>query len=123
MSASPGAGLSVKKAEIEEFFWGENLMGVYDAPITISKQEKLVYSPHVFGPAISEKEYFNDHRYPNNLEEVWQRHFGFVKKETGQALIIGVYGIESLLHCFFVYSAIQAEDFVLQVLSVDRLNM
>jgi aryl-phospho-beta-D-glucosidase BglC (GH1 family) len=59
----PGAG----------FWWGENLVGVKVAPVTLSNQEKLVYSPHVYGPSVYQQHYFDDRRFPANMPEVRRR--------------------------------------------------
>ena len=33
-------------------FWGENLKGATKHPVQLSDPTKLVYSPHVYGPAV-----------------------------------------------------------------------
>ena len=86
----PGAKPRMDEAiTTDEFFPGENLKGAVDAPINLKTPSKLVYAPHVFGPGSATLEYFNDRKYPNNLEDVWHRHFGFLPRETGQPVIIG----------------------------------
>ena len=89
VGAKPGAKLVSGAFTTDTFFWGENLMGVQETPIRLTEQSKLVYSPHIFGPSVHSHEYFMDHKYPNNLEDVWHRHFGYVLRTTGQPLIIG----------------------------------
>lgn len=91
VGATPGARVPIgsEKLATDEYFWGENLVGVQEAPIDLADPSKLVYLAKFFGPGISPRDYFNDHHFPNNLEEVWQSHFGFVPRATGQPLIIG----------------------------------
>jgi len=87
---SPGAQLTAaQREEGDEFFWGENLMGVKQSPVTLKNPSKLIYSPHVFGPGVAGLEYFEDHHFPNNLEAIWSRHFGYIAKATGQPVIVG----------------------------------
>ena len=95
VGSSPGAHASGEGSN-DDFFWGENLLGVKSHPITLNEPSKLIYSPRIFGPDVAMHEYFNDRHFPNNLEEVFQRHFGFVPHETGQPVIIGEH--RSLFH-------------------------
>eukprot|EP00899_Mesostigma_viride_P027047 jgi/Mesvir1/7527/Mv19276-RA.1 len=72
--------------------WGESLEGVSRAPVVLNDMTKLVYSPHVYGPSVDVKWYFNDTNYPNNLPPTWDMHFGFVANRTGQPIIVGEWG-------------------------------
>ena len=57
-------------------FWGEDLQGVHDAPVTLNQSNKLVYSPHVYGPDVAYQEYFNVPSFPNNMPAIWTTHWG-----------------------------------------------
>lgn len=71
-------------------WWGGSLAGVTARPVKLSVPERLVYSPHVYGPDVFMQEYFKSPDFPNNLEAIWQRHFGFL---LGKApLIVGEWG-------------------------------
>mmetsp|Transcript_61590 Transcript_61590/g.102477 ORF Transcript_61590/g.102477 Transcript_61590/m.102477 type:complete len:601 (-) Transcript_61590:127-1929(-) len=79
--------------------WGEDLVGASSLPIQLSDQSKVVYSPHVYGPAIFESMpgnwmpyFFRARDFPWNMEPIWERHFGFVQGTTGQPLVIGETG-------------------------------
>ena len=74
------------------FWWGENLVGIKVAPVTLSNQKRLVYSPHSYGPSVYMHEYFKDGAFPQNMEGIWDSHFGFAQKATGQAIVIGETG-------------------------------
>ena len=63
-------------------WWGSNLVGARVAPVRLSDQSKLVYSPHVYGPSVYQQSYFDDWRFPQNMPEVWDAHFGFAQGET-----------------------------------------
>jgi endoglucanase len=86
-------GIQQSSREVPNFpaFWGENLMDVQRAPITLPVAERLVYSPHVYGPDVSGQPYFNNASYPNNLPDVWDLHFGFVQKKYGP-IVLGEWG-------------------------------
>ncbi|CAK4941383.1 unnamed protein product [Aphanomyces euteiches] len=72
-------------------FWGENLMDVQRAPITLPVANRLVYSPHVYGPDVSSQPYFSASNYPDNMPNIWDLHFGFVNKKYGP-LVVGEWG-------------------------------
>jgi len=76
----------------ENCFWGENLQGARQAPITINAQNKVVYSPHVYGPMVSAQSYFTAAGFPANMPQIWDTHFGFVSNLTGNAQVIGEWG-------------------------------
>uniref|UniRef100_K3X5L2 Glycoside hydrolase family 5 domain-containing protein n=1 Tax=Globisporangium ultimum (strain ATCC 200006 / CBS 805.95 / DAOM BR144) TaxID=431595 RepID=K3X5L2_GLOUD len=75
-------------------FWGENLMDVERAPLELSVSERLVYSPHVYGPSVSDMSYFHDTSFPSNMPAIWDKHFGFIRgnKKYGGAMVIGEWG-------------------------------
>ena len=78
----PGAG----------FWWGENLVGVRTAPVVLSNQSKLVYSPHVYGPSVYMQHYFEGDWFPRNMPEVWQEHFAFAQELSGVPIVLGEIG-------------------------------
>ena len=55
-----------------EFFWGENLQDAASRPVRLRLSNKLVYSPHVYGPGDADEDhhmpYFDDKRFPANME-------------------------------------------------------
>jgi len=74
-------------------FWGENFMNIYEHPVTLVHQTKLVYTPHTYGPNVWDgHDYFQDPTFPENMPAIWEEHFGFVPNATGQAIVIGEWG-------------------------------
>ena len=54
---------------------------------------KLVYSPHVYGPDVHMQPYFKPENFLSNMEPIWDRHFGFVTKNAlGPAVCPGEWG-------------------------------
>lgn len=78
----PGAG----------YWWGENLGGVRAQPVKLQDMRKLIYSPHTYGPSVYMQSYFKSPSFPQNMAAIWDQHFAFVQKATGQPLIIGEMG-------------------------------
>jgi endoglucanase len=70
-------------------WWGGNLEPQACYPLDLPK-EKLVLSPHVYGPDVFAQDYFNTPDFPSNLPAIWEKHFGYL---AGQfALTIGEWG-------------------------------
>lgn len=71
-------------------WWGGNLEPLKCTPLNIPAN-KLVLSPHVYGPDVSMQTYFNAATFPNNMPAIWNAHFGqFVT--AGYAVAIGEFG-------------------------------
>jgi hypothetical protein len=91
--------------------WGENFVGQATAPLNIPK-ERLVISPHTYGPSVFVKSEFMDPAQPQctgldgddagradcnitfdiaGLRSGWDEHFGYLKDQNF-AMIIGEFG-------------------------------
>jgi len=91
--------------------WGENLFEAGDNPPSMPK-ERLVYSPHTYGPSVFVQRMFMDPSQsncvglegdatgdeqcniiinPELLEQGWEEHFGYLK-DLGYAICIGEWG-------------------------------
>lgn len=75
------------------YWWGGNLRGVQTAPVTLTKQEKLVYSAHEYGPEVFQQDWFSGAGFPANMTGIWDDAFGFVVKNDIAPLFIGEFGI------------------------------
>ena len=73
-------------------WWGGNLIGARDAPVQLSNPRRLIYSPHAYGPGVFQQPYFKDPTFPLNMPAVWEQHWGFVAKQTGQPIVLGEMG-------------------------------
>ncbi|WIA08695.1 hypothetical protein OEZ85_008120 [Tetradesmus obliquus] len=77
----------------ENCWWGGHIAGAAKAPVALPVEGKLVYSPHVYGPDVFGQPYFSDPSFPDNMPDVWSRHFGFIKQEGhGPAICPGEWG-------------------------------
>ncbi len=70
-------------------WWGGNLEPQAVYPINLPT-EKLVLSPHVYGPDVFPQDYFNAPDFPNNMPAIWEKHFGYLAGKY--ALAIGEWG-------------------------------
>ncbi|TYZ68524.1 hypothetical protein PybrP1_006430 [[Pythium] brassicae (nom. inval.)] len=86
-------GMQYSSRDVAAFpcFWGENLMDVQRANLTLPVAERLVYSPHVYGPNVAYQSYFSNSTFPANMPAIWDLHFGFVYKKNGP-IVMGEWG-------------------------------
>jgi endoglucanase len=59
----------------EDSWWGGylGLAGPDKHPVRLSVPNRLVYSPHVYGPDVYAKESFKAATFPSNMQEYWHR--------------------------------------------------
>jgi endoglucanase len=76
----------------DHFWWGGNLSGAATAPVELNVPDRLVYSPHDYGPAISAQTWFSDPSFPANLPGEWDRHWGYLARENVAPVAIGELG-------------------------------
>jgi len=86
-------GTASSPACTQNCFWGENLMGVPAHPVLLSNNQKLVYSPHCYGPSVAYQPYFQNASFPANMPAIWDAHYGFLKTSINKnAFVIGEWG-------------------------------
>ena len=75
-------------------WWGGNLRGVHDYPVDLGKyQDKLVYSPHDYGPTVYEQPWFEgDYDFKSLKEDCWQDNWLYINDEKIAPLLIGEWG-------------------------------
>lgn len=75
-------------------WWGGNLRGVKDYPIDLGKyQDKLVYSPHDYGPTVYEQPWFKgSYNYDSLMKDCWHDNWFYIYEENTAPLLIGEWG-------------------------------
>jgi aryl-phospho-beta-D-glucosidase BglC (GH1 family) len=75
-------------------WWGGNLRGVADNPVNLGKyNNKLVYSPHDYGPAVYAQTWFQgDFTFDSIMEDYWHDSWFYIQKENIAPLLIGEWG-------------------------------
>src|SRR5688572_20289290 len=71
-------------------WWGGNVNPQICAPLDIPA-DRLVLSPHVYGPDVFNQSYFSAADFPNNMPAIWNSHFGDVQTQ-GYAVVLGETG-------------------------------
>ena len=77
-------------------WWGGNLEGVHDNPVRLSIPDRLVYSPHEYGPEVYNQPWFSDPNMEQVLAERWEAGFGFIHTEQIAPLLIGEFGAKAV---------------------------
>ena len=78
----------------DQYWWGGQLRGAALYPVRLSHPNKLVYSPHDYGPSVSGQEWFRAPDFPQNLPQVWDQHWGNLQQ--GTPLLIGEFSGRSV---------------------------
>lgn len=71
-------------------WWGGNIAPQMCKPLNIPA-DRLVLSPHVYGPDVFAQSYFSAADFPNNMPPIWNSHFGDVQAQ-GYAVVLGETG-------------------------------
>lgn len=73
-------------------WWGGNLMGAASHPITLTDAHKLVYSAHDYPSSVYAQPWFSDPAYPNNLDAVWTKYWGYLYQNDTAPVFLGEFG-------------------------------
>ena len=76
---------------LPDFFAGD-LTSCRQKPVVLDCPNKLVYTPHVWGPSICSQSYFADKTFPTNMASLWTSEWAHIcstKPLLGPACIIG----------------------------------
>ena len=75
-------------------WWGGNLRGVADNPVDLGKnQNKLVYSPHDYGPTVYEQPWFKgSYDFDSLMKDCWHDNWFYIQEENIAPLLIGEWG-------------------------------
>jgi len=85
-----GIGENPTCSSSTQHWWGGNLEPWLCAPLDIPA-DKLVFSPHVYGPDVFEQPYFDAPDFPANMSAIWTTHFGFLS-DLGRVVAPGEFG-------------------------------
>ncbi len=86
----------VEKYQDDWYWWGGNLSGAREQPVRLDVPGQLVYSTHVYGPGVYPQPWFSDPSFPDNMPQIWDRHWGYLVKEGIAPVIVGEFGGRSV---------------------------
>jgi endoglucanase len=67
-------------------------MGARARPIQLNVPNRLVYSPHDYGPSVSNQRWLSDPAFPDNLPGFWDTHWGYLHREGIAPILLGEFG-------------------------------
>jgi endoglucanase len=78
----------------DSYWWGGNLKSVTSFPIKLNASNKIIYSPHDYGPGVYDQPWFNVPEFPNNLPAIWTSHWAYIhtNKSPIAPIWIGEFG-------------------------------
>ena len=76
----------------QNYWWGGNLAGARNFPVTLNVPNRVVYSPHDYPASIYPQSWFSAANYPNNLPSVWNNTWGYLFQENLAPVLLGEFG-------------------------------
>ncbi len=73
-------------------WWGGNLEGVSSHPIILNVSNRLVYSPHDYGPNLFQQSWFNGSTSFSTLSAVWNKFWGYISANHTAPVLVGEFG-------------------------------
>ncbi|MBQ8841137.1 MAG: glycoside hydrolase family 5 protein, partial [Ruminiclostridium sp.] len=85
---------STNKDDYYVNWWGGNLRGVKDYPVNLGQhQNKLVYSPHDYGPTVYKQPWFEgNYTFDSLMKDCWKDNWFYIHEENTAPLLIGEWG-------------------------------
>ncbi len=74
------------------YFWGGNLQGVQNSPVTLSFANQLVYSAHDYGPVESSQTWFNGSTSYGSLVSTWTSYWAYISLNGIAPVWVGEFG-------------------------------
>ncbi|MDR2655083.1 MAG: glycoside hydrolase family 5 protein [Oscillospiraceae bacterium] len=86
--------ISIDNSDYYITWWGGNLRGVKDCPVDLGEfQSKVVYSPHDYGPSVSNQPWFHEgFNYESLTREAWMDNWLYIHEENIAPLFVGEWG-------------------------------
>jgi len=71
---------------------GGELIDAGKRPIRLNVKNRVVYSPHDYGPSVSGQKWFTDPTFPDNMPAFWDKHWGYLQKQGIAPVLVGEFG-------------------------------
>ncbi|MCW1956995.1 MAG: cellulase family glycosylhydrolase [Mycobacterium sp.] len=76
----------------QSYWWGGNLMGVKDRPITLTVPNRVVYSPHDYPNSVWAQPWFQTANFGANLPNVFRNAWGYIYEQNIAPIWVGEFG-------------------------------
>ncbi len=87
-----GVELNVPGQKLTKHWQGGNLEGVRRFRVRLRQPNKVVYSPHEYGPGVFNMPYFSDKTFPKNMLYRWETGFYYIARQKIAPIWIGEFG-------------------------------
>jgi endoglucanase len=87
-----GIEKTVAGGKLATHWWGGNLEGVRRAPVKLERANRIVYSPHEYGPGVFPQPWFGKADTPRLLTQRWRDGWGYIAEKGIAPLLIGEFG-------------------------------
>ncbi len=75
---------------------GGELMGARSRPIRLNVAQRLVYSPHEYGPSVYNQSWFSDPEFPDNMPALWEKRWAYLVRDGIAPVLVGEFGGRSV---------------------------
>jgi endoglucanase len=76
-------------------WWGGELEGVAQYPVTLSSAGHVVYSAHDYGPSLFQQTWFNSSTTSASLDAVWNQNWGYIYTQGIAPVWVGEFGTDN----------------------------
>jgi len=76
-------------------WWGGDLQGVAQFPVTLSSAGHVVYSAHDYGPNLFQQTWFNSSTTAASLDAVWNKYWGYIYTQGTAPVWVGEFGTDN----------------------------
>lgn len=83
---------NVPGQKLKKHWMGGNLEGVKKWPVRLDRANKLVYSPHEYGPKVFAHTWFDATDFPKNMPKIWDTSFAYIVREGIAPIWVGEFG-------------------------------
>jgi len=82
--------------QLDRHWWGGNLEGVRANPVRLSVPNRVVYSPHEYGPGVFNQPWFSSPDVQSILADRWQKGFGYIHDAGIAPIFVGEFGARNV---------------------------
>ena len=81
---------------LDRNWWGGNLEGVRQNPVRLSIANRVVYSPHEYGPGVFAQPWFSQPDMATTLANRWTTGFGYIRDSGTAPILVGEFGAKNV---------------------------
>ncbi|MGH9279140.1 MAG: cellulase family glycosylhydrolase [Acidimicrobiales bacterium] len=78
--------------QLPSHWWGGNLEAVDTHPVVLNTANRIVYSPHEYGPGVYNQPWFSDPNYQTVLYDRWAKGFQYIADQGLAPVWVGEFG-------------------------------